>query len=139
MRYLFTIGLLFLSAFLFAQDETYTISGRVNAFSPKGKIYVFLCNDSIFQVPFAGIDTVENWVNYDKKQIEYEFKNVPSGRYAIRAYQDVNGNHKLDKWLFGPTEPWGFSYSEKMSFPPTFEDVSFNLMYDLRINIVLGK
>lgn len=139
MKYVATSVLLFVSILLFAQDETYTIGGRINAASPKGKIYVFLCNDSIFHTPFSGIDTVEFWVNYDKTQVDYEFKNVPAGRYAIRAYQDVNGNHKMDKWLFGPLEPWGYSYQSKMKFPPEFDDVSFNLMYDMRINIVLGK
>jgi uncharacterized protein (DUF2141 family) len=130
---------LVISMGVFAQVETYTIGGRVNAYSPKGKIYVFLCNDSIFSTPFSGIDTLEFWINYDRKQVTYEFKDVPAGTYAIRAYQDVNGNHKLDKWLFGPLEPWGFSYTERMKFPPTFEDVSFDLLYDMRINIILGK
>jgi len=139
MKHFITLLLIAITSCLFAQEETYTISGRVNASSPKGKIYVFLCNDSIFNVPFSGIDTAEFWVNYDKTKVNYEFKNVPAGRYAIRAYQDVNGNHKLDKWLFGPTEPWGFSYSEKMKFPPTFDDVSFDLYYDMRLNIILGK
>jgi uncharacterized protein (DUF2141 family) len=71
--------------------------------------------------------------------VYYEFKNIPQGEYAVWSYQDVNGNHKLDKWLLGPREPWGFSYSGKMKFPPAFDDVSFNLMFDLRINLVLGK
>ena len=123
----------------FAQQETYSIGGRINAYKAKGKIYVFLCNDSIFDTGFNGIDSIEFWVNYDKKQVEYEFKNVPPGKYAIRSYQDVNGNHKLDKWLFGPMEPWGYSYDQKMKFPPTFDDVSFDLLYDMRMNIILGK
>ncbi len=139
MKQLITSILFLFTMSLFAQQETYTIGGRINAYSPKGKIYVFLCNDSIFQIPFSGIDSLEFWVNYDKTQVEYEFKNVPAGRYAIRAYQDVNGNHKMDKWLLGPLEPWGFSYQEKMSFPPKFDDVSFDLLYDMRINIALGK
>ncbi|MFA9388220.1 MAG: DUF2141 domain-containing protein [Prolixibacteraceae bacterium] len=139
MKHIITSVLLFLSILGMAQKETYNVAGRINAANPKGKIYVFLCNDSIFNIPFSGIDTLEFWVNYDKTQVTYEFKNVPAGRYAIRAYQDVNGNHKLDKWLFGPLEPWGFSYQEKMSFPPEFDDISFDLLYDMRINIVLGK
>jgi uncharacterized protein (DUF2141 family) len=139
MRNIITALFIVFSLSVLAQEQTYSISGRINAYSPKGKIYVFLCNDSIFQIPFSGIDTVEFWVNYDKTKVEYEFKGVPEGRYAIRAYQDVNGNHRLDKWLFGPREPWGFSYSERMSFPPTFDDVSFNLVYNTRINIILGK
>lgn len=139
MKELITSILLLFTLSVFSQEETYNIAGRINAYSPKGKIYVFLCNDSIFNIPFSGIDTLEFWVNYDRKQVEFEFKDVPAGRYAIRSYQDVNGNHRLDKWLFGPMEPWGFSYTERMKFPPSFDDVSFDLMYDMRINIMLGK
>lgn len=134
----FGISMLLFSVITFAQ-ETYTVSGRVNTPSPKGRVYVFLCDRESFDHPIKGIDTVSFWVNYDKTYVEYEFKNVKEGEYAIRSYQDVNGNHKLDKWLFGPREPWGFSYSNKMKFPPTFDDVSFSVMYDIRINIVLGK
>lgn len=138
MKHIFTSIILLFTMAVYAQ-ETYTITGRVNTYNPVGRVYVFLCNDSIFDTPFTGIDSVSFWVNYDKTQVEYEFKDVPAGQYAISTYQDVNGNHKLDKWIFGPREPWGFSYSGKMVFPPKFEDVSFNLVYDTRINIILGK
>jgi uncharacterized protein (DUF2141 family)/uncharacterized membrane protein len=37
------------------------------------------------------------------------FQQVPSGRHAIQAYHDENGNRKLDTGLFGiPKEPYGF-------------------------------
>lgn len=130
--------LLIIPAALFAQ-ETFTITGRVNAPSPKGRVYVFLCDRESFYTPLSGVDTVSYWVHYDKTYIDYEFKDIPAGEYAIRSFQDVNGNHRLDKWMFGPQEPWGFSYSGEMKFPPSFDDVSFNLAYDIRINIVLGK
>lgn len=138
MKYFVSIILLLASTSLFAQEK-YTVSGRINTYNPEGRIYVFLCDEEAFQTPLTGIDTVSFWVNYDKRQVEYEFKNIPPGKYAIRAYQDVNGNHKLDKWLLGPKEPWGYSYSGKMKFPPNFNDVSFDLYYDMRINIILGK
>lgn len=124
---------------LLAQEETYTLGGRINVYNPKGRIYVFLCDKESFEIPLSGIDTIDFWVDYNKTEVEYEFNNLPAGRYAIRCYQDVNGNHKLDKWLFGPLEPWGFSYTEDMKFPPTFDDVSFDLLYNMRMNITLGK
>ncbi|MCR6629512.1 MAG: DUF2141 domain-containing protein [Magnetospirillum sp.] len=35
---------------------------------------------------------------------------LPPGRYAVAAFQDVNGNGRLDTNLFGqPVEPHGFS------------------------------
>lgn len=139
MRNLLTLLLLVFATLVWSQEETYTISGRVNAASPKGRIYIYLCDESNFLVPNTGVDTVEFWVNYDKTHVEYEFKDIPAGQYAIKAYQDKNGNHKFDKWLFGPIEPWGYSYSKTMKFPPEFKDVSFDLYYDQRINIMLGN
>ena len=130
---------LFTTLGLYAQDSTYTIGGRINVYDPEGRIYVFLCTEKSFEVPFSGIDTVDFWVDYNKTAVDYEFKNIPAGQYAISCYQDVNGNHKLDKWLFGPLEPWGFSYTGDMKFPPAFGDISFDLSYDTRINITLGK
>jgi len=138
MKPFLTSILLFFTACLFAQD-TYTITGRVNAPSPKGRVYVFLCDRETFETPFNGVDTISYWVYFDKTHVEYEFKNIPEGEYAIRSFQDVNGNHKLDKWLFGPREPWGYSYTGRMKFPPAFDDVSFQLVQDIRINITLGK
>jgi uncharacterized protein (DUF2141 family) len=120
-------------------QETFTVTGRVNTPSPEGRVYVFLCDRESFDVPFCGMDTVSYWVNYDKTYVDYEFKNVPAGEYTIRSFQDVNGNHRLDKWIFGPREPWGFSYSGEMKFPPSFDDVSFDVAYDIRVNIVLGN
>jgi uncharacterized protein (DUF2141 family) len=64
---------------------------------------------------------------------------VPEGEYAIQCYQDVNGNHKFDKWMLGPLEPWAYSYTGEMKFPPVFADASFLLMSDTRINLTLGK
>lgn len=139
MKTIITILLIVFALAGYSQTPKYSISGRVNAYSPKGKIYVFLCDKKAFEKPLSGLDTLEFWVNYDKKVVEFKFLNVPEGEYAIRSYQDVNGNHKLDKWMLGPLEPWGFSYSEKMTFPPVFEDVSFMLVSDTRINITLGK
>lgn len=124
---------------LTANAQKYTLSGRVNAYSPKGKIYVLLCTKESFVKQMSGIDTLEFWVNYDKKYIDFKFTNLPEGEYALRSFQDVNGNHKLDKWMLGPKEPWAFSYSGEMKFPPVFQDVSFMLMTDLRINLTLGK
>lgn len=139
MKPIFIFLFLFFSTGLFAQNETYSIGGRINVYNPKGRIYVFLCNSESFVTPFAGIDTIDFWVDFNKTEVEYEFKNIPSGQYAVSCYQDVNGNHKLDKWLFGPTEPWGFTYSGDLKFPPEFNDVSFDLNYDMRMNITLGK
>ena len=50
------------------------------------------------------------------------FEDVPPGRYAVAAYQDVNGNGELDKVPPGiPTEPYAFSNDVGRLAPPSFE------------------
>ena len=53
---------------------------------------------------------------------EVAFDDVPPGRYAVAAYQDVNGNGELDKVPPGiPTEPYAFSNDVGRLAPPSFE------------------
>jgi uncharacterized protein (DUF2141 family) len=54
---------------------------------------------------------------------------LPKGRYAVTALQDLNDNSKLDKnWMGIPTEPIGETErSSAKKGPPKFEDTSFNL------------
>lgn len=41
---------------------------------------------------------------------EFVFHRLEPGRYAVAAYQDLNGNGELDRSLLGlPTEPYGFT------------------------------
>ncbi len=124
----------------FSQDETYTITGRVNVFAREGDVYVFLTTEETFnENRFSGIDTLIFPVDMNKTSIEYEFKNVPPGIYALSCFQDVNGNNKFDKFLFLPFEPWAFTFSNEVKFPPKFEDISFDIMFDYRINLQMGK
>jgi len=54
---------------------------------------------------------------------------LPPGRYAVSAYQDLNGNRRLDTgWLGIPTEPVGVSNNPQLHFgPPRFEECVFVL------------
>lgn len=65
----------------------------------------------------------------EKSEVVVDLGRLPSGRYAVTAYQDVNGNHKLDSNLIGiPREPVGASNNPKPHFgPPSFKDCAFTL------------
>ncbi|WP_254070663.1 DUF2141 domain-containing protein [Acidisphaera sp. L21] len=54
---------------------------------------------------------------------------VPPGTYAAQAFQDENGNDKIDRSFLGmPKEGIGFSNDAKMRFgPPSFDDAAFQL------------
>ena len=51
---------------------------------------------------------------------------VPPGVYAAQAFHDRNGNHKVDRTLFGiPTEPVGFSNDAPIHMsPPKWADAA---------------
>jgi uncharacterized protein (DUF2141 family) len=51
------------------------------------------------------------------------------GQYAVSVYLDANGNHHLDRGLFGiPKEPVGASNNPKPSFgPPHFDQCAFQM------------
>ena len=49
--------------------------------------------------------------------VEVVFRNVKPGRYAVKAFYDLNGDTKLNSNAFGmPTEPFAFSNNA----PPRF-------------------
>ncbi|CAN5406544.1 hypothetical protein BH10PSE1_BH10PSE1_25810 [soil metagenome] len=51
------------------------------------------------------------------------------GRYAIAAFQDIDGDGQLGKGSFGiPREPFGFSNDARGRFgPPSFEAATFTV------------
>ncbi|MEY3320659.1 MAG: hypothetical protein RLZZ417_242 [Bacteroidota bacterium] len=58
-----------------------------------------------------------------------KFEGLPEGKYLVAAYQDVNGNQKIDKNFIGiPTEAYAFSNDV---FPkwksPSFNDAAIKL------------
>lgn len=68
---------------------------------------------------------------------------LPRGIYAVAVYDDLNGNHKLDRNLIGiPREPVGASNNPQGRFgPPRFAQCSFHLESDAKaitINLVKG-
>jgi uncharacterized protein (DUF2141 family) len=125
----FLIMLLPLSGF--SQDETYTITGRVNVFAREGGVHVFLATNETFNNNrFPGIDTLVFPVNTNKTSIEYTFEKVPPGKYALSCYQDLTGNNKFDKFLLLPFEPWAFTFPNKVRVPPnstTFRPISCSI------------
>ncbi|WP_081823723.1 aldehyde dehydrogenase family protein [Pseudacidobacterium ailaaui] len=60
------------------------------------------------------------------------------GTYAIALYEDLNGNHRLDRnWIGIPKEPVGVSKNPSTHFgPPKFDDCSF-LVTKQRMTIVI--
>ncbi|MEO0963075.1 MAG: DUF2141 domain-containing protein [Pseudomonadota bacterium] len=65
----------------------------------------------------------------DEGASQVVFDDLAPGKYAVVAYQDLNGNGELDRGLFGiPLEPIGFSNGAVPVFSaPEFEDAAVSV------------
>ena len=124
-----------------AESKKYAIEGKIH-YSSIGNIYIYLVNEKIFEKPLTGLQTIileANPVGKASGSVSYRFKDVKAGSYGIRCFQDTNGNSKLDRGLFGPSEPWGMSWNEERpSRWPSYEKIEFQVDADLQpVNIEL--
>lgn len=73
--------------------------------------------------------------------VQVVFKDVPPGDYAVSAFQDLNGNQKLDTNSVGlPIEPVGFSSGARViNGPPAFADARFHMGAAARTESVILK
>ncbi len=61
------------------------------------------------------------------KRVEYLFKDIPCGEYAVKLYHDANMNQDLDKnFLKIPTEQYGFSNCKGCILPPKWDKAKFH-------------
>ncbi len=114
--------------------EIHAISGSLH-FPGRGPLYVFVADEDAFETPMSGLQHMVLHPTDNELTdgaVGYRFERLPTGTYAIRCFQDENGNGKLD--LTGPAEPWGMSFREgkaKGLHPPTFDEVSFDVRSDV--------
>ena len=95
------------------------------AISRSGTVYIYLVDEEHSGIPLSGVlATVDpGRTETEDGYVSFSFSNLQQGIYGIRCFQDINGNGKLDRGLFGPTEPWGFSWNRQPpSGPPAFSD-----------------
>ena len=79
----------------YAQTGTYTVGGTLNLSTRKGTVYIYLVDEEKFPIPFTGVKEQKFIVT--KSILEYKFENVKQGEYAIRCFQDLNGNQNWTK------------------------------------------
>lgn len=106
-----------------AADLSIEVSGHQTS---GGKVRAALFNDaaSFLGTPFK---TAEVVASGDPAVLV--FRDLPAGVYAVSAYQDDNGNNKLDRGLFNiPSERYGFSRDARGDGgPPKFRDAQVEL------------
>ena len=113
-----------------ATEKKFKVSGSIRYTKHKGTIYVKLFTRQEFnqkgEPEFAQTITINK---DNQKAVSFEFKNVPEGIYAIKCFQDLNGNGKIDMGFFGPKEPYGlFRKKGNIYRRPQFNDLSFILI-----------
>lgn len=119
-----------------AQSSEIIISGEIiTTVQDKGRIIIFLVDDHGFKTQQTGIDTAI--VKPIGKIVRFEFKPCKKNTYGIRCFHDINNNGILDKGLFGPTEPYGFSWKSGKKFPFDFSDISFTAHSNKTITIIM--
>jgi uncharacterized protein (DUF2141 family) len=118
-----------------AGDLTIEISGIT---PDRGKIYiaVYDCADTF---PTSGRQLVGQVLDPTAGRLTAHFKDLPPGQYAAVAFQDSNGNGKLDKNFLGiPQEPYGFSNGARGSAgPPKFSAAAVTLNPDSTTKVEL--
>ena len=130
MKIILCAAVLFISIPVLAQTTLCTVEGEI-LFDKTGDIHVYLVTEEIFRTPFTGIQQKVIKIGEQelrKKAVAFRFEQVHAGTYGIRCFQDVDGDGKLERSLFGPKEPWGMSWQgEKPAKWPEFEDISFEV------------
>ncbi len=125
--------------------QEHTLSGTVKNIekandNEKSTLYIYLLTEETFKKPYTGIKKIKLQVNKGESKKSYEIKNIKKGTYGLRCFQDMNGNGELDRFLIIPKEPWCLSWrSTNKSIPPKFEDISFKVNGDTRMNLDLDQ
>lgn len=107
-------------------DLRVTLDGVSNGSAP---LYFSLYDDAqAFEQMEEGIRlaVVKSWAEHPS----VSFTDLPSGRYVVAAFQDLNGNGQLDTNLLGrPTEPYALSGTHR-SRPPSFDQAAICIHSD---------
>ena len=92
----------------------------------EGVIYIGIYNKP---ETFPKTDVVlDKKVKAKEGTIEYIFKNVSVGNYAVAIYHDEDENNKINRYFFGmPSEDYGFSRNPSVFGLPKYADCNFEL------------
>jgi uncharacterized protein (DUF2141 family) len=130
------IATLGLAGGAWAADLTVDVAGITKT---EGQIFVALFNSA------DGFPRKAYWKGQEaapsKGAVRVVFRDIPEGTYAVTAYQDLDGNKKLNTNGLGiPTEPLAFSRDAvaEMDGPPKFSKASFKVgAQSMSINLTL--
>ena len=117
--------------------QVYKIAGEIllKEIKKGGSLYVMLVTEESFKKPLHCFKKMIFKIGdkeIKEKRVSFEFTEIPPGTYGIRCFLDEDGNEKLNKGAFGPSEPWGMSWQgEKPIGWPKFKYISFDVNKDI--------
>ncbi|MFZ1333327.1 MAG: DUF2141 domain-containing protein [Flavobacteriales bacterium] len=128
----FLISFLCCSGYLFAQT-TLTVEVQIKDVNAGGEIRAALCADENSFKTEVGCVLKAKTVN--GKTVTLTYTDLAPGTYALKLYQDVDGDEKLGTNAVGiPNEPFGFSNNAMGNFgPPSFEQASFTIVKEPQV------
>ncbi len=89
-----------------------------------GMLYVGLVNDA---ADFNGNSYRKTRITVPATgDFQVNFEGLPAGQYAVKVFQDLNDNQKLD-FSGQAAEPFGFSNVKMLMGPPSFKESAFDL------------
>ncbi|WP_336488850.1 DUF2141 domain-containing protein [Methylobacterium nigriterrae] len=102
-----------------------TVEVEVEGIEPaSGSVYVALCQGGLSEANCR--DGQDQPASGPRRR--FVFEGVAPGPYAVAAFQDVNGNRRLDRTGLGlPLEPYGFSGEAGRTGRPDFARAAFAL------------
>ena len=147
MKFYRNIFVILILLFLTTISHAYaaTVIVKVNNIEKKGEIHLAIYDDAdVFENDNGekGGSTkgiIQGVIEEVKTgSATYKFE-LPEGTYTIGIFVDTNYNNKMDRNLLGvPKEQFGFSNDAKGNFgPPSFEDASFTVSSDMKLEINL--
>ena len=139
IRFIYVCFILFRPCIAQTSDTTFTVSGIITNYKP---------DKTIFMAIYSSEKDFKQRNFYKKLRfrgdklpadsMRYSFTGVAPGEYIIAAYQDLNGDIKLNMGFFGPTEPYQMYRPHHGIFAPKFSNCKFLLTGDIdTANIVL--
>lgn len=108
-----------------ASAQAATVEVQISGVSPgQGPVQVALCASALEPELCQNRQTVAA----NAASVRVAFADVAPGRYAVAAFQDVDGTGVLRRGKLGiPLEPYGFSNGAGLSRRPKFEAAAFNV------------
>lgn len=109
-----------------AAAEPVMIRVRVLCGEP-GVLRIDLIDESTFGNPGRPLARREVSVGAGGRPLTVSFEGLAPGRYAVRAFLDIDGNGRLNGGPLGPAEPWALTWAAgPRRGIPRFRDIAFS-------------